>query len=178
MATIGESEAKTLLAAATNWAGGGWTTSRASRALYSLTSVPLVSADFSQYKNSWFYALSFFWNVSIDTFDLTDRAAEAAFQLVNALQGAQQEPQDEEMEEDDDECVESTGQLIMPWDTPVHELDPMFMAIWKQVGEGHRQTEFRTLLQDVPQFRGLPLKAATNNHCKDGMRHWDRTCKA
>ena len=46
-----------------------------------VTGVPLVSADFAQYKNSFLFALSLFWEVDVPKMDLSDRASEAAFGL-------------------------------------------------------------------------------------------------
>ena len=67
-----------LLAAGSRWSGAGWNTSRASRALQSLTGVPLVSSDLDSYKNAYLYALAILLDVDIPSLNLSDRAAEAA----------------------------------------------------------------------------------------------------
>ena len=55
----------------------------ASRRLFELTGVPLVRADFSQYRTSFLFALSLFWEVDVPKMDLSDRASETAFSLAS-----------------------------------------------------------------------------------------------
>ena len=63
---IDSEKASAILATGVKWQGGGWNTSRASKTLYDLTGVPLVTADFTQYRNSYLYALAMFWSVEVD----------------------------------------------------------------------------------------------------------------
>ena len=84
---IDSEKASAILATGVQWQAGGWNTSRALKTLYELTGLPLVTADFTQYRNSYLYALAMFWSVEVDELNLTDRAAEAAFGLVDALNG-------------------------------------------------------------------------------------------
>ena len=74
-------KAADVLAAGARWSGAGWNTSRASRALHSLTGVPLVSGDLDSYKNAYLYALAILLDVDIPSLSLSDRAAEVAFGL-------------------------------------------------------------------------------------------------
>ena len=60
---ISAEEATVLLQAGCKWAGNGWTTSRASRALHSLTGIPLVASTVAAYRDAWLYALSMAFNV-------------------------------------------------------------------------------------------------------------------
>ena len=192
--SIPSSDAQAVLNAAPQWLGGGWTTTRASRVLYSLTGVPLVTTAFSQYRSAWVYALALFWNIQLDLADLPDRAAEAAFQLVQAMQGEQLDtgvsllpspsvlPDStlEGMDEDggsDAEEEEVEAPTVLPWDTPVVEMPTMLQTIWKQVLEGNRKTDFKSMLDKVPLFKHIPSKANSNNHLRDGTKYWDRTCK-
>ena len=78
-------EAVTVLQAGSRWEGCGWTTSRASRTLNSLTGVCLVASAVSAYRDAWLYALPMAWGVDVASLDLSDRAAEAAFALCNLL---------------------------------------------------------------------------------------------
>ena len=79
-------DALRLLDFCARYTGSGWTTSRASRALFELTSVPLVASVVSAYRNAWLFALAMLWDIDLNV-DLSDRAAEAAFALVETLQG-------------------------------------------------------------------------------------------
>ena len=65
---------------------GRWTTTTAASALYNITAVPLVTEDFVQYKSAFLYALAMVWEVELGNLSLTDRASEAAFNLVQAHQ--------------------------------------------------------------------------------------------
>ena len=46
--------ANQLLAAGANWSGGGWNTGKASKHVHDLLGISLITADFGQYKNSFF----------------------------------------------------------------------------------------------------------------------------
>ena len=80
-------KAAALLKEGANWTGLGWNTGRASKRLHDLVGVPLVSADFNQYKYSFLYALAMLWSIEVPTMELSDRASEAAFALVSLFQG-------------------------------------------------------------------------------------------
>ena len=82
-AVIDPQAAAEVLKAGLDWDGEGWNTALASRRLFELTRVPLVSADFSQYRNSFLFALSLYWEVDVLKMDLSDRASEAAFGLAS-----------------------------------------------------------------------------------------------
>jgi hypothetical protein len=89
-----------VIAGGSKWNGSGWTTSRASQRLHSLTQVPLVTAEFNQYRNAWLYCLSMLWNVEVTELTLSDAAAEAAFRLASVCsQGGEWMEEDEEEEE-------------------------------------------------------------------------------
>ena len=70
-----------------NWNGSGWNTGKASRQLHQLTSVPLVSGTFGHYLDAFLYSLALWFGIDVDTMDLTERAAEAAFALAHVYQG-------------------------------------------------------------------------------------------
>ena len=59
-----------ILKAGLDWDGEGWNTALASHRLFELTGVPLLSADFSQHRNSFLFALSLFWEVDVPKMDL------------------------------------------------------------------------------------------------------------
>ena len=79
-----------LLKAGACWNGSGWNTGKASKQLYDLLGVSLITADFSQYKNSFLYALALLWSVDVPQLELCDRAGEAAFGFVALINSHQE----------------------------------------------------------------------------------------
>ena len=90
--------AKIVLTAGGNWNGAGWNTSKASRKLWETIRVPIVNDDCKEYLNSWLYALSLAWQVEVPGLALSDRASEAAFQLMEAITTEPQHLVDKEEE--------------------------------------------------------------------------------
>ena len=70
-----------VLKAGSNWNGSGWNTGRASKRLHDLVEVPLVTSNFTEYQNSFLYALALLWGIEVPTLELSDRAAQASFAL-------------------------------------------------------------------------------------------------
>jgi len=68
-------DALRLLGFGACYTGRGWTTSRASKALFELTNVPLVASEVSAYRNGWLFAVAMLWDIGLNG-DLSDRAAE------------------------------------------------------------------------------------------------------
>ena len=78
---VHDKQAAELLRQGARWQGTSWNTSRASKALHAITGVPLVSGDFTQYVNAFLYAVAITLDLEIPSLSLSDRAAEAAFNL-------------------------------------------------------------------------------------------------
>ena len=72
-----------VLAVAERWTGEGWNTTKAAKAVRSLTGVALVSSKFSDYLGAFLYSLSLQAGVEIQCVDLSDKAAYAAFVLAD-----------------------------------------------------------------------------------------------
>ena len=70
-----------VLSQGQKWNGMGWTTSRASRVVYELTGVPLVSSKVEEYRDAFLFALAMTTNVEVLGLDLGDRASEVAYYL-------------------------------------------------------------------------------------------------
>ena len=150
----------------------GWTTSRASQKLFSLTSVPLVSSDFKEYRNAWLYALTMMWGIDVETLQLSDRSAEAAFSLAAVLAGengpagggaaAEQEgakpPQAPEEEED----------LVLAWEEVEESLPPELKHLVEKVQRREQKLNLKDMLTTVPTFKELSRVAPVNNHRQDG----------
>jgi hypothetical protein len=166
-----------ILAAGLKYGGAGWTSGRASRRLYELSQVALVSASWTDYLNCWLFALSLYWDLDLPLVDLQDRVAEAGFALVGLLtdpdEGAPHQQTAETMEEDEN----TEGECSFPWDEEVRPLPKEFGELWRRAASG-RRLELRTVLQEVPKFSVLPDRAPANNirdHSKRGSDRGLRT---
>ena len=72
---------KELITSGLQWTGGGWTTTSASRRLYELTGVALVSHEFADYLGGFLFSLALATGVEIPSVHLESKAADAAFAL-------------------------------------------------------------------------------------------------
>ena len=160
--------AEAVVAALAQWSGDGWTTSSASKKIYEVTGVPLVTADWLVYRSAWAYTLCLLWEIPVGELSLPDRAAEVSFTLLDIINNAVQETgasvlpltsrptpfepaksgaqRDVEMhalaggggEEDEEEDDEEV--LEFPWDKHVEPLRPELQQLWQQVADGTRVT--------------------------------------
>ena len=103
-------DALKVIAGGSRWTGSGWSTSRASQRLHSLTQVPLVTAEFNQYRKAWLYCLSMLCHVEVKELTLSAAAAEAAFRLASVCSKAG------EWMEEDEEDVQPEVELPMALD--------------------------------------------------------------
>ena len=76
-----------VIQAGLQWSGGGWNSSTASKALFQLTGVPLVSKDFTSYRDAWLYGLAQHWQVEVPECELSPQAAAAACAVTEACGG-------------------------------------------------------------------------------------------
>ena len=112
---IGAAAASAPVGGGLRWRGAGWTTSSASKKVYELTQVPLVTADFVMYRNTWLYCLALVWNVEVQELTLSDPAAEAAFRLASVCSSG---GDDWSMGEEDEEGEEEHYQVTLECDEP------------------------------------------------------------
>ena len=82
---------KQVLAAGAEWPDTGWNTSSASKRVWSLTGIALVSAQLSDYLHSWLFALALHWDLDVPEISLAPGAAGVAFAL-SALFTDQKQP--------------------------------------------------------------------------------------
>ena len=174
-AIVDDSSADAILKAGTVWNGGGWNTTTASRALYDITEIALVSKDFKQYSGTWLYGLALHWKIDIDQMDLTETAAAAAFQVASACDENFTENEDEDM----DVLDEKGGQMpVFDWEMAMEKLPKELQTIWDRYGhQGHR-LEVKNILSNVPCYEGMPVKPPENNHQADYKSKLDRSLKA
>ena len=114
-----------VIAAGGLWQGGGWNSSTASKRLYSLTGVPVVSSDFSVYRGAFLFSLASFWQLDLPEANLPDRSAEAAFALLGLYESTAE--QDGEQPAEDEE---SDGEDGLPWDEQLAKLPSDLRVIW------------------------------------------------
>ena len=136
------------------WTGSGWTMSRASQGLHSLTQVPLATAEYDQYRNAWLYCLSMLWNVEVTELSLSDAAAEAAFRLASVCS----ESGDSMEEDDEDDHPEGESPMALDWDDPGAPCSAEPAYIWNGVQSGERRLDLKQVLGSIPRFTGLPSK--------------------
>ena len=127
-------QAQDIITAGEAWRGDGWTTSRASKVLYEVTGVPLVSATVEDYKGAFLYALALHWGLDVASFELSERASDAAFALASAFSWVDQEEgvREDEMEDDDDDT--EGGEPVFPWEERLQMLPHELQVLWKRYG--------------------------------------------
>ena len=159
-------DALKVIAGGSRWTGSGWTTSRASQRLHSLTQVSLVTAEFNQYRNAWLYCLSMLWNVEVTELTLSEAAAEAAFRLASVCSEA-----GEWMEEDEeDDQPEGESPVALDWDEPSTPCPVELAYILNRVQSDEHRLYFKQVLGSIPRFTGLPSKPPENNFRGDSHR--------
>ena len=141
-----------------------------------------MQSSISTYRDSWLFALSLFWDVEVGLLDLPDRGAEAAFALCARLSEGRggvlsQEPVTREGREAEEEEEENAAARF-EWDEPLYELPSDLQALWEGVRSHARKLDLRSVLEAVPKYNVIPLKAPENNHRGDGKRERDRQVKA
>ena len=157
-------EAQAIITAGEQWRGEGWTTGRASKALYEVTGVPLVSANVEDYKGSFLYALALHWGLDIATFDLSERASDAAFALAAVFADVGPEGHEQQEYEEDEVDSDGGGSLVFAWEERLEPLPQELAVLWKRYGaKTTARFDTKQLLELAPRFDGLPARAAENN---------------
>ena len=159
-----------LLTAGACWQGGGWNSSSASKKLYELVGVTIVSSDLSVYRGIFLYSLALFWEIEAGTVSFSNIAAEAAFALTRVY-GAEslmwfQEPGSHTREptQREDEGRSDHGEFRLPWDGKRPSLPPVLGEIWQRAKEPAQKVDLPWLLEKVPYFEDLPEKPPVRSH--------------
>ena len=139
-----------------------------------MMNVPLVASEVSAYCKAWLFALAMLWDIDLNV-DLSDRAAEAAFALVENLHGKNEQrtpgKDDMTMLMDTDggqQAEEATAAMV--WDEPEEHLPPELNFLWSGVQDGKRKLDLRALKENVPGFKEVPRKALDNNYRSDSQK--------
>ena len=168
---------KAILDAGVLWDGTGWNTSKASKRLWDVVGVGLVSSDVNVYKDAFVYSLALAWKIDMPQPTLADRCADAAFSLAGLWTGSFME--DDYGEEGDPHSdPHSEAEVRLSWDEPEVEAPAELAYIWKEVTAGRRKLDTRGFLEACPVFKGLPQKPPENNHRVDNKKAEDKLLKA
>jgi hypothetical protein len=151
---------KAVLDAGVLWDGTGWNTSKASKKLWDVAGVGLVSGDVNQYKDAFVYSLALAWEIEVPQLTLADRCADAAFSLAGLWTGNWME-EDPGEEGDPNSEPHSEAEVRLAWDEPEVDAPAELAFIWKEVAAGKRKLDTRGFLEACPKFKGLPQKPRT-----------------
>ena len=189
-----------LLGAGANWNGVGWTTGRASRAVYGATGVAMVEENLKDYLESFLFALSLAYNIDIPKLQLKAQAATVALKFAERVQ------QRDELQQRDTQRLsqragagigigndEETGQKEkldeakngkeplelepLPWEAQKEELPEDLQLVMQRHLKGSLQLDARALLEQMPVWKGVKERSETNNHRQDSMDKHDRILK-
>ena len=158
-------EAAAILSAGDLWRGEGWTTGKASKRLYDITSVALVSANVEGYTKVFIFALALHWGLEVVQYNLSEKSAEAAFALASVFSTAgdmEEDLVDEVDEEEDDE-------IHFPWEEQPADLPTDLQALWARYAFGTR-FDTKAMLSVIPQYGAIPLRPPENN----ALSRWEQ----
>ena len=170
---IDPNKAAALMVEGLQWSGGGWNSTTASKALFELTGVPLVTSNFGQYRDAWLYALALHWQIDIPECTLVDQAAAAAFALAEVCDS--KGDWDEEMPERENDDDEDNVQF--KWEDKTTPLPEELAVLWRRYHPGDHRFDVRNFLDQIPRFSVLPAKPPENNHLGDGKSKFDKQAK-
>ena len=171
-AVMDDHTAHNILQAGLRWQGGGWNTTTASRTLFDVCGIPLVSSTFDHYRDAWIYGCALHWKVDVPEFSLTEGAAAAAFALAGACSAGGAEDGAEEEEEED------PAPARFPWEEQQQKLPEELKVLWKRFGSGEEKFELKVVLDRIPRYQCLPPRPPENNHWQDGKSKADKALKA
>ena len=134
--------AGSLLMAGRNCNGSGCNTGKESRQLQQLTSVPLVIGTFGHYLDAFLYSLALWFGIDVDTMDLSERAAEAAFAFAQVYQGDTAGVSAVVKPHEEDKVVDMESEFTMEWDEVEEQLAPELLYLFNAVAK--RKTQVGT----------------------------------
>ena len=167
-----------VLQAGSKFMGTGWTTGKASKALFQLSGVPLVKASVQPYRDTWLFALALILNVDLPAVELAQECADAAFAVAACLDGRPPTstphtgPHATESEEESEEDVK------FQWDEQATDLPRELQVLWARAQAGEGKIDIRKLLEAHPRFSGLPSRSPENNLCPEYRKKTDNFLKA
>ena len=159
---ISEDRAQAIFQAGSVWNGEGLNSTNASKTLYQLTWIPLVSGDFCHYRDCWLYAVAVHLDVASQV-TLQDHVAAAAFALSEACDGGVGGMEvEEEVSSSEGEDAEEAAPF--EWEDVKNALPDDLAALWKRYGKKRTNFDVKAFLDNVPKYREVPQKPAENNY--------------
>ena len=165
-----KSSIQALINAGGTWAGGGWTTTSASKRLHDLTGIALISSDFKDYLHGFLFSLALVTGLEVPMLNLEAKAGDEAFALANLWAaetlplGKAHLPCPNPIQSDLPGPQEERAAEAMPWDTWEEPLPSVLSFLWRRAENGEKKVDLRLLLDGIPSFTGLPVKCPENNH--------------
>ena len=157
------------------WGGAGWDTTRCARQVRALTGLAMVRPAIDEYRSAFLYSLCLVANVNLPSLELREAPAEVAFRLADRWQGKGAAPtgKEEREEEQQEEQVEEP----FLWESHVEALPSDLARLLQRATAGER-LDVKQLLEVLPTFAGLKVRAEENNYRGDGKSQSDRWLKS
>ena len=168
-----------ILTAGMTWRGTTWTTSRAALKIRQMTGMALVANNLHDYLHPFLASLGLAGGVDTALVDLDDRAAEIAFRLAEVWQGSDGQKEAPTAKKPAAEPEEEGEEEELPrfsWEPEQVPLPGDLSLVLQKLRSGEK-LEARKLLEELPVFRGLKIKAEDNNHKLDSKSQHDRLLK-
>ena len=147
-----------IITAGPAWQGGGWDTTKAAVTVRKLTQVALVESEFKNYLMPFLYSLALAGNLEVPLAELHEVGAEVAFRLAErwtGQSGAEKEsPKDRAKKEEEEEDQEDEVAPRLAWEKPEQSLASDLQLVLTKF-KLKEKFEVKTLLEEVPPFRGL-----------------------
>jgi hypothetical protein len=183
LAQTNPEELSKVLQAGATWMGTKWTTTKAAVRMRSLTGLTLLTTQVEDYQKPFLASLALATEAPAQLEDLDDLQGELAFRLkevwcAETKTAAQKEtppPADHAAaeEEEPDEAEE----VRFAWEPEAVHLPADLTVILNRVLAGEK-LEVRQLLELVPTFKELKVRAEENNHRSDGKIPQDKNWKS
>ena len=123
----------------------------------------MVSPEVKDYKGALLYALALHWNLDIIKFELSEKAAEAAFSLAAVFSDDGQAQGDVHFNDRDGDNSDVEEELRFEWEERLTPLPSDLAHLWARYGDGSQRFDVKSLLEQMPKWEELPPKAPDNN---------------
>ena len=137
------------------------TTGACSRRLFEVTGVTLVSSDFSNYRDAFFFSLTLFFGLEVMPLDLTERSAKASFALAGKYASEQAPEGAPAAEGTTEEEQEDTG---FAWEDPEVGPPADLESLWTRAAEGKKKLNLKWFLEQLPRWTTMPVRPKQNNY--------------
>ena len=154
----------TVLQAGLKYSGGGWSTGKASKALFAVSGVGIVKATWETYRDIWLLAVAMICDVELPQMEMSQESSGAAFAIAAYAEElcSGNKPGEESSEDDDD--------LKFDWDEEEIPLPKELLQLWQRAEKGEHRIDVRRLLSEHAKLAGVPARAPENN-----LQQWAKT---